>query len=98
MARYQFEPRAHTYTSIVPSAAKRIVTLTGGSNPRSAFQRMGKGYKRTLAGYKPRYWIGTNQPRTVTFSAKSDSIANAIFADFAPDDYFVRNIDTGFLV
>lgn len=94
MPRYQFEPRAHIHASIVPVAAKRIVTLTGGSNPRYCYQRMGSGYKDA----KPVYWIGTNQPKTVSFTAKSDSIARAIFEDFAPEDWFVRNLDTGFYV
>lgn len=90
MARWQFEPRIGHDLDL--EKARRIVA---DLKPRYAFPIM-KGPETVTRGPKKgeeRKWLGTNQPRTITFSG-NDAQAKAARQVYGEDLVFIRDRDT----
>lgn len=90
MSRWQFEPRyGH---NLDMSRARAIVA---DLQPREAFPIM-KGPEKVKSGPNKgdeRFWVGTNQPRTITFSGTEEQ-ALAARKVYGLDHVFVRDRKT----
>jgi hypothetical protein len=93
MPRYQFTARAHTYGALTLSAVRDIIKTHGGSNPREAFPIMLASKQHGRGGPGAAIWRGTNQPRTIAFTAPDDETAARICEAFDSESWFVWNID-----
>lgn len=83
MPRYQFNPRANV-DSVDLTLARQAAAKGGGKNIREAFPMMGS--KTTPE------WRGTNQPRTITFTAVNDDDARRVGEIYGSDTAFIWNI------
>lgn len=95
MPRYQFDARAHTYTPLRLADCKTLLVELGATRPAEAYPMM---LREGTRAPNHRYWRGTNQPRTVAFTAPDDETAKAVYKRFDPEAWFVWNITEGHYV
>lgn len=85
MNRYQFTPRAHVSHVDLDRARKAASLPEFISHVREAFPIMD-------GGTNGKAWRGTNQPRTIAFSAADDAMALIVAQRYGQEDAYVWNI------
>ena len=86
--RYQFEPRANM-PNINLDKAREAAAQNGATHIQERFPIL---YETGADGYPVSPWVGTNQPRTIRFSADSDEVAKAICLAYDIEQAFVWNL------